>query len=64
MVWIYFRFRSAQKATTPTNALMTTAMIAISVVPNANAAGSSASIVVEAVGAGSTVKYVEADDLP
>ena len=61
---VYFRFRSAQKATMPTTAIMTTAMIASSVVPNANAAGSSASIVVEAVGAVSTVKYVDADELP
>ena len=45
MVCVYFRFLSAQKATTPTAAITATAIIASSVVPKANAAaGSSVSI--------------------
>ena len=64
---VYFRFRSAQKANDADDCsdTATAAMIATSVVINGASAACvrSGSIGTAADGAGSTVKYVEADEL-
>ena len=62
---VYFRFLIAQNATMPTTAIMATAISASSVVVKTNSSASgSGSIGCASDGAGSTVKYVEADDSP
>ena len=61
-VEVYFRFLSAQNATMPTTAIMTTAMMASSVVVKANASGSG-SIGPAGDGAGSTPMAVSAYEL-
>ena len=69
MVCVYLRFRSAKNATKPMRqATTTTAIMAVSVeasgTSEAEDAASSGSIACAAVGAGSTTKYVDAEDEP
>ena len=60
----YFRFLSAKKATTPTTAIMTTAIMASSVVPKANAvSGSSVSIGCAGDGASETPYVLESAEV-
>ena len=64
MIGVYFRFLSAQNATTPTTAIMTTAMMANSVAVKAKPSVGSGSIGPPAAAAGPTSIPVAADELP
>jgi hypothetical protein len=62
--FVHFRFLRAQNATRATTAIITIAMIASSVVPNANPSVGSGSIGPPGDGAGPTRRPVAADELP